>query len=317
VEDNTCFINYFDGLDCDGTFATTVDAQQSHHQINNNHAYNNGGDGINIDGSYNTCVGNHVHGNRVYGIWAVCSYCLIEGNHAVGNNTGNDGGTSDILGGLQGNSIIGNRIVFTASAGFPIFASQASTAVPHIIFDNVIVGGSGNYGNPEAIYPILSNNIDATTGARTRQSGLFILQNSAGTLQHAFYNDITQGAAASATRIIGNTSGGFTNTPTGTDASTPFAAGAKISTTDTNGVIFNTAAQWNGDVDFEARIVVNSTTTALSVSVSFESFSVNGVTLLRPLFRFWNAATGAAFVLNTTNVGTSTFLKVEFTGYLS
>lgn len=319
IEDNHCYQNFYDGLDCDSTVSTTVDAALTYHQINNNYAYGNGGDGINADGQFNTYVGNHIYGNGAFGFWGLCSFSIIEGNHIVGNSV-NGLSTYDLLGGIQGNSIIGNRVVFTATAGTgtpaAFFASQTSNVVPHIVADNVTVGATAFFGNPGVIYPVLSNNIDATTGARTRQSGCMILRNNAGTLQHAFQNDIAGGASAVLSRIIGN-SAAFTNTPTGTDATTAFAAGAKISTTDTNGVVFNTAAQWAQDVDLEARIVNNSTTINLTVSVSFESFSVNGVTLTRPLFRFWNATSGAAFLLNTTNVGASTLLQVEFTGYLS
>lgn len=317
IEGNHCYSNFYDGLDTVSTYNTTVDAAPTYVQCNNNYSYANGGVGIGGDGRYNSYVGNHILDNYDYGFWGTCSFSLISSNHAIGNNAGNGAGVSDLLPGIQGNSIIGNRVVYTASSGFSIFAAQQSTQVPHVAADNVVVGAAANWGNPEAIYPVLSNNIDAITGARTRQSGMFYIQNSAGTLQHAFYNDITQSGGASATRIVGNTSGGFTNTPTGTDASTAFAAGAKVSTTDTNGVILNTAAQWNGDIDFEARIVQNTTTTALNVSVSFESFSVNGVAQYRPVLKFYNAATGAAFTLNTTNIGASTFIKVQFSGFLS
>lgn len=327
IEDNHCYQMYFDGLDCDSTFGTTVDAAQTFHQINNNYSYNNGGDGMNADGQFNTYVGNHLYANNDYGFWGVCSNSEIVGNHIIGNNRANSGSSADLLAGSSGNSLIGNRIVYTASAGFSIYGVQSAppAQVGHVATDNVVQGGTAFWGNTGAIYAVLANNIDATTGPRTRQSGLFFIKNSggtgSGTIQHVFFNDIGETSAANASRITANSSGGFTNTPTGTDATTAPAAGAKISTTDTNGVIFDTAAQWNGDVDFEARIVINATGTALSVSVSFESFAVwNGtaaITRFRPVLRFWNATTGAAFVLNNTNIPGAGYLQVAFSGYLS
>lgn len=318
IEDNHCYQNYYDQLDCNSTSNTTVDAARTYHQINNNYAYNGGGDGINADGQYNSYVGNHIYGNYQFGFWGTCSFSLIQGNHCIGNNLGNSGSVAELLGGVQGNSILGNRIVQTASPGFPIFASQIATSVPHVASGNVTIGSTNDWGNGGAIYPVLNDNIDASTGYFTPQSFCFILQNAAGTLQHAFYSDLTEATAALLTRIAGNNSGSFTTTPTGTDASTAFAAGAKVSTTTTNAVVFNTTnPQTVTNEQFHAVVVQNSTTTALTVAPVLQSFSVNGVTQTRLLFNFYNATTGAAFAINTTNVGSGTKVAVWFWGKLA
>lgn len=318
IEDNHCYQNYYDQLDCNSTSNTTVDAARTYHQINNNYAYNGGGDGINADGQFNTYVGNHIYDNYAFGFWGTCSFSLISGNHCIGNNVGNNGSIADLLGGVQGNSIIGNRVVQTASPGFPIYAMQAATSVPHVASDNVTIGSTNFWGSAGAIYPVLNDNIDASTGYFTPQSFCFILQNSAGTLQHAFYSDLTEATAALLTRIAGNNSGSFTTTPTGTDATTAFADGAKISTNTTNAIVFNTSnPQTVTNEQFQASVVQNSTTTALTVAPVLQSFNVNGVTQTRLLFNFYDAATGAAFAINTTNIGSGTKLAVWFWGKLA
>ena len=313
---NRVYQNYYDGLDCNSSSNTTVDAAPTYHIISQNYSYQNGGDGMNTDGRYNTIEGDVCYGNRSFGIWNSTSYSKIIGNHLIGNNTQNGSSISDLSGGTQGNVMSLNRIVFTATAGYPIYAAQDSTSVPHVIRDNTIVGGTAFYGNTSFRYPIIEDNVDATTGPFTVQSFCFFLENIAGTLEHVFYADGGAGTAAIADRISGESSGGFTVTPTGTDATTAFAAGAKISTTLTNAVVFNTGVQDAGNVQMCASVVYNTTGTPLIVRPRFASFDVNGVTQYRLVFEFYNAGTGAAFALTTANIGASDVIQVQFYGKL-
>lgn len=318
ISGNHCFYMFYDGLDCDSTFPGTCDAAINQHLVSGNYSHSNRGDGINADGQYNSYIGNHVSNNGNFGIWAECSFCLIDGNYFVSNNMEGNASGADILGGIQGNTISNNRVFFSASTGFPIYAAQLPGQVPHTIYNNTVMGGTSFFGNSGAINAALSNNTDATTGFYTDQSFSFFLQNAAGTLQHAFFNDVNQSSGALASKINGQSSGGFTSTPTGTDATTAFAAGAKISTTVANAVVLNTFhSQVDGNVLMLAAVMINSTTTSLTVAPTFQTFSVAGITLNRLLLNFYNSATGAPFNLNTTNIGSGTRLVVQFYGKLA
>ncbi|HEY1900763.1 MAG TPA: hypothetical protein VGG49_13325 [Steroidobacteraceae bacterium] len=316
IENNRCSQMFYDGLDCDSTFGTTVDCAMNYHQINNNYAYNNGGNGINADGQFNTYVGNKIYGNGRYGFWGLCSFSLIEGNHFIGNNVTTSGSQADLLCGAQGNTIIGNRIYFTAAAGFPMYAVQAAIQVPHVISRNVTIGGANFYGNPGTIVPCVSDNIDSTTGYYTDQAFTVILQNNGGTLQHVFYSDASETAFGLADKIVGATAGGFTNTPTGTDATTAFGAGAKISTNVTNAMVFNVGPQDSSNVQMLA-VAHSLTGTALVAECAFENFSVNGVAQNRLIISLFNATTGGAVALTTGNIGAGTNIKIQFLGKLA
>lgn len=74
----------------------------------------------------------------------------------------------------------------------------------------------------------------------------FRMRNNSGTLQHQIGRF---GAPQSAGNLIAKINGAsttYTNTPTGADASTAFAAGAKISSANANRIIFDTANQAAG-----------------------------------------------------------------------
>ncbi len=314
ITNNSTYENYYDGLDCDSTFNTTVDAARTYHVISQNSSYNNGGDGVNTDGRYNTVEGNRCYGNRSYGIWNLSSYSQITGNHLLSNNTQNGSSIAELLGGTQANVMSLNKILFSASAGYPIYAPQIAGQIPHVIRDNFIIGGTAFYGNASARFSVLENNIDDTTGSFTLQSFCFFLQNNAGTLQHVFYSDGGAASSGIADRISGETSGGYTNTPTGTDSSTAFASGAKVSTTVPNAIVFNTGVQDPPNSQMVASLVYNTTTTALIVRPRMASFDVNGVTQSRLIFELFNASTGAPVAINTTNIGSGTLIQIQFYG---
>ena len=149
--------------------------------------------------------------------------------------------------------------------------------------------------------------------------------NNAGTLQHrlsdAFGNTIN-----GLTTFIPGASSAYTNTPVGADASTPFAAGGKISTAQTNAFICGTNGwpstsgantQRIGDSNLSASTSINGTATAgISAVASFQSFNVNGVTRNYLNFTFYTSA-GATWALTTTNIAASAYIDVVFSGYVS
>jgi hypothetical protein len=145
-----------------------------------------------------------------------------------------------------------------------------------------------------------------------RQLFQFRIQNTAGTIQHRIgsLRDVTQDSSF-ANKITGATST-LNNTPSGTDASTAFVAGAKISSASTSTVIFNTSSQtntvnWSGF----ATVTNNSTTTALNVFMSTSSVNVNGVTRTYLTAQFTNATTGADYDLTTIPSGKAVTIAVE------
>ena len=164
-----------------------------------------------------------------------------------------------------------------------------------------------NWGNRSTTIknmPMLADDISLANGGiyiqdLKRQAFRFRLQNNSGTIQHRTgqVRDITA-APVMADRITGVTEA-FTNTPTGTDSTTAFAAGAKISSANTSILIFNTATQSNTYFFGQATINFNSSGTALNVFLTQSSFNVNGVTRNYMILQFTNAATGANFDLTT------------------
>lgn len=310
---NTCTHNYFDGIDADSS-SPASDAQATFHIINGNRSYRNGGAGINIDGQYNVVSGNHIYLNYRYGLWALCSYSSIVGNECVGNNLGNDASTADLLGGSQGNVIASNVVHFTASAGYPIYAAQ--TGIPHSVHGNYTTGGTNFFGNVGAIVPVVDNNLDATGPGVTPQCFSLTIANNAGTLQASFSADAgTVNGGNFGSRVIG--AGFQIAIPTGTDASTPMAGGGKIGSANTNRFWLNTAAQNNLNSYAIAVLGNNTTGTAVIVRYGVASMNLNGVTIARPYFEFFNATTGAAFALTTANIGSGNNIQVQFLGKLA
>lgn len=163
----------------------------------------------------------------------------------------------------------------------------------------------GNTGSALHNLPLLTDSVFIGTAGyyiqnQQRQLFRFRLQNTSGTLQHQIgsLRDVTQNSAF-ANKITGATSV-LSNTPTGTDSTTAFVAGAKISSANTSLVIFNTASQTNTDNwSGFAQIGANSSGTALNVYVTTQSFNVNGVTRTYLTAQFTNAASGANYDLTT------------------
>ena len=106
-------------------------------------------------------------------------------------------------------------------------------------------------------------------------------------------------------------------TPTGTDASTAFAYGAKISSASANIIIFDVAAQTDGQelhvADWGA---FDTNGTAICFRPGFASRDVNGTTIYRLEVQVKDL-NGAAFNVNTTNLPNSNDrVAMTFMGYL-
>jgi hypothetical protein len=144
------------------------------------------------------------------------------------------------------------------------------------------------------------------------------INNSAGYLRHRMGFGQVTGTTASnfIDRIVG-ASTAFATTPTGTDATTAFETGCKISTTSAYSIVFDTAAQVTANGLATVALQNNGTGTALVVAVDYESYDVDGVTLNRPAFYYTNADTAAAFNINSTNIPSGKTLVTRFYGHLS
>jgi len=142
-----------------------------------------------------------------------------------------------------------------------------------------------------------------------------IVANTAGTLQHKMISPDVAFTVAS--NFVGKVTGAlntYTNTPTGTDSSTAFAAGGKIGNT-TTGFVFDTADQTTaGNLIITAVISYNDTGTAFAAFPTFSSRNVNGVTRTRPEIRCFTVA-GAIFSLDTTNITAGKLVVVDVWGY--
>lgn len=161
------------------------------------------------------------------------------------------------------------------------------------------------------------------TAGMKHQSFHVRLTNNTGTLQHRI-GDTFGGATNLASLITGATNA--TNTTplsTAADASTPFTAGAKISSVQSNALVLasqgwpstsGTNTQRISDSQLTCALAINNSGTAgLTVSASFQSFNINGVTRNYLNFTVWNA--GAAYPLTAANI--TGYLDFSFDGYLS
>lgn len=163
---------------------------------------------------------------------------------------------------------------------------------------------------------LLSDNLYVGTAGyyiQNQQRQLFRarLINTAGTIQHGIGSlvDVTQDSSF-VNKISGATST-LNNTPTGTDSTTAFVAGAKISSTNTAFLVFNTASQTNTNWSGFANLIFNSSGTALNVYLTTQSLNVNGVTRTYLIAYFTNASSGADYNLTTLPSGKVLDIAVE------
>ena len=163
-----------------------------------------------------------------------------------------------------------------------------------------------------------SSTLNASNGdfyVKTQLIQCFTLQitNTAGTLQHKITSDLQSGALGSFSGKISGASATLTNTPTGADASTAFAAGGKISSANTNTFILNTNAQIIAD-QLVCATVSRADPSAI-VAVQLVSRDVNGTTRIRPELFF--TSSGSPFALTTANITAGQILEVRFFGMLA
>lgn len=202
--------------------------------------------------------------------------------------------------------------------GAIIFVTDADNSNPGVMFSDgmawSLIGGSANV----PVFPgVAATNI--------YQQFSLVIRNSGGTLQHRFgsLNEVNQVTASSGNFSAINNPAvtNFANTATGPDASTSMADGGKISNPGGgNGFKFylDTAPQWPAvdGVGVQAVVAENTTGTALMIFPVLDGNNINGNTNIRMSLQFRNPATGAVFDLNTTNIQTNEYIRVNCTGFM-
>jgi hypothetical protein len=318
ISGNHCYENYYDGLDMMAQYPTPDDVPETHHQVSDNYLYRNGGTGINCDGRYNSYTGNHVYKNGRYGFWNYASYSKFSGNYFLDNNQERNNNWHELLfAGATGYNQADDNF-FLGGAGENGKAIFCFTNVPNFIGDNPAVGLDHYLGDAGTSVQVLSPTNDSTRGLATDQSFTFILTNNGGTLQHSIRGaDANTAALTLGITRVSSASATPANTPTAIDSGTAMASGGKISATNTNYFIFDTAAQVAAFADLDAVIASNSSGTVILVNPILVSSNVNGVTRLRLVFAFENASSGAAFALTTGNIAAGKTIVVKFRGRLS
>lgn len=184
---------------------------------------------------------------------------------------------------------------------------------------NIKKAATGQYFGGNATNGSLSGNgtylTNVSIGTGKIQAFNFRIFNDGGTLKHRIGASGNSSVAGNYYDKITGASTTLTATPTGANATTAFAAGAKIDSANLSVVFFNTAAQVIAEVLLGANIVVNSSTVGLTVIPTISSANVNGVTQSRLALQFINSTTGVNYDLTT--LGAGTFIEVGFNGTLA
>lgn len=196
-----------------------------------------------------------------------------------------------------------------------------SSSITNLIKDNRLGyptywGPTGNYKNVSFIGDELFVGTNQYLQNLQRQSFQFELFNDGGTIKHRIGAEYDGAATSAYAQKISGASATLTATPTGTDATTAFVTGVKISSTYTNCILLNTPNSQN-TLRLQAipTILQNSSGTALTVYPQPVSVDVNGTTNYWLGLFFYNAATGAAY--NLTTLPSSKVLVCNFDGYLA
>jgi len=154
--------------------------------------------------------------------------------------------------------------------------------------------------------------------SQTAQAFTLDIQNNGGTLQVRIgrpYFDGSLSGDFNAKIISASTTA--TNLPT-VNASTDFGSvGAGIYDGTTNALVLNTTAQTSTDFVAMSSVSFNDSGTAITVAVSAAQRDVNGSSITRPELRLYNATTGAAFGINTTNIPTGDKISFTIMGYVA
>lgn len=318
ISGNICKGNGFDGFDIN--LSNLTPPSYGYMEIIGNHAENNG---TNINGGTgfylvtasscslvgNTALGNNTHGILIQG----GTYLAVTGNICTANGSGSPGTYNGItLNGASNCTVVGN-ISTNQSGGINQGYGIAETGSAN---GNVMSGNNCTNnltGTTLSIGPLSIVRDDV--GGYLDQSFLLGINNNAGVIQHTIYAQAGATVIGNFSSRINNATAAATNTPTGTDASTAMAGGAKIGSASTNNFWMDTAPQIAAQADLMTSVVYNDTATAVTCRAQITSININGVTQNRLVLQFYNGAT--AFALNTTNITAGKSIQIQFKGRLN
>jgi hypothetical protein len=159
----------------------------------------------------------------------------------------------------------------------------------------------------------LSGRDFAVNNQRIQGFTLSIATTAGGVIQHRI--TASAGATSNYAATISGASNELTTTPTGDDATTAFAAGAKISSATPSVILLDTDTQVNGDFLGLAHITFNSTGTMYMVTDYSSSDNVNGTTKNRLALQLLNPTTGLP-VSWATAVGTEKAIGIRYLGFV-
>jgi hypothetical protein len=235
--------------------------------------------------------------------------------------------TVSLAGGYRGDHLveIGPRVTSWTIGNFKLYfqgvqpvVTGGNFKVGRTYFADNVTGarahGEGNYSSG-----LMTQ--QGQFGFKLQQLNAFTLrvQNLRGTLQHLIGAVGTPTSATNVATSIRNAHSGTTTTPSGPDATTAFAAGAKISSESPDTLILDsgTSGPWDaGDSAFSAHVSLNKTGTVCAVAPHVVTQNVNGVTLARLHLTLSNAATGASIPWAAALATTGSLIDVTVTGFL-
>ena len=148
----------------------------------------------------------------------------------------------------------------------------------------------------------------------------FEIYNNGGILQHRILapTNNQQPESSIFAGLINGATHTFVDTPTGTDATTAFAAGVKVSSIHTHLVLFDTPAQQANEMAMIASVKqTNNGSIALTADAIRHPSDVNGVARTRLTLAFYDSAAGTGVPINTTTLASGRFIRVALFGYLN
>jgi len=199
------------------------------------------------DGQFNSIVGT-IFFQWPYGIWGTISLSESSATSSLTTTKlrNGGGGIAEIL---AVGAIAHSKIATNYIWGGPvrIVRGYSSLRQPSTISATTLRGH-----DDEQFWSSRRYSFRHRSGILIQQTGIqpvsvlsSISRTNAGTIQHSIIADTANSTLNLACSRIKNASASFTTTPTGADNATAMAAGAKISSANTNQVIFDTAAQYN------------------------------------------------------------------------
>ena len=235
-----------------------------------------------------------------------------DGSYFGGNATGGGSAWANTVEYVPGDMVHLQDVVYVCKRANSASKPPGDRYWKTLILDWAPHGGEGSYFSetafltPQAFHLRLFH--DGSHGLRHRISDAY-------------------GHALSSANLIRGASNVFCTTPTSAmpDGATPFAQGAKISSSCTNTMVLASAG-WPSssgantqricDSRLTASIAINSTAAPrLSVAASFRAFDINGIERNYLNFAFFDG--GSEYPLTTETIGPGQLIDVEFSGYLS